>query len=173
MNFVKKTYPTSSVFLAFILLFFSLSSLGKISVNHPELLIQQLHDTNTLFDIPNILDFNLQNLDEKPYKPFSIRELKNIIKSKKIRKLSHLIKELPIAFSGARVEVYDTKSLQCATPESPRVIMFSLDAGLFCSFNSGIRSDYKNKTNGLSCNLTTDHLECLSRNSEGLLEPST
>lgn len=67
--------------------------------------------------------------------PSSLDELQKFIKDRKIKDISSLLSQLPNDFKKGYVLMYDSKSLQSATDNYPRVIMFGGTGNLIIAFN--------------------------------------
>ena len=66
---------------------------------------------------------------------FSYDDIVKTIKTKNIRSIEMLMPELPECFRSRYTLVHDSRSLQEASAQNPRAILFNHDAKLSCSFN--------------------------------------
>jgi hypothetical protein len=62
-------------------------------------------------------------------------DIKQIIKINNIKSIEELLPYLPEEYRSRSTYVYSSRSIQEASPESPRVILFGRDASLMMSFN--------------------------------------
>ncbi|MEM7645895.1 MAG: hypothetical protein AAF203_03195 [Pseudomonadota bacterium] len=107
----------------------------------------------------------------EPYPTFSIEDIEKVMATLPNNHLSELIRRLPVDLTLFRAEALFSRSLQCATPKAPRVLFFSTNGQVYCSFNSGDPKDYE----GLNrdCLATINHLECLYRDNDGFMQTRT
>ncbi|MEQ1876649.1 MAG: hypothetical protein ABL958_08380 [Bdellovibrionia bacterium] len=66
---------------------------------------------------------------------FTFEKLTSIIERGRVQDIESLLSELPQEFRNEFVAVYNSRSLQEASFENPRIIMFGTDASLIVSFN--------------------------------------
>lgn len=97
---------------------------------------------------------------------FHKTDLESLINERQIRSIEELIPALPAHFSGSRLEIYSSRSLHCSSHRAPRIVMYSPDGKLVCSYNSGKKEDYSGDSSvtGFTCDDTLNSLECMQWN---------
>ena len=65
----------------------------------------------------------------------TFEDVKHFIKTNEVKSIDDLLPLLPEEYRSRSTYVYSSRSIQDASPESPRVVMFGRDASLMMSFN--------------------------------------
>lgn len=99
--------------------------------------------------------------------------LEKLIRDKGIKSVSEILKLMPACYKNNHVKVFNSSSLQCATPKAPRIIIYLPEphTNTTCSFNSGNREDYKEfyeKDPNIDCHENT--LECIHHTEDSRYE---
>jgi hypothetical protein len=97
---------------------------------------------------------------------FNSERLQRYFQDHEVKKMSEILSTAPDCFKSHQVAVYDSQSLQCATPKAPRIILYAGDgneskSNTVCTFNSGTKEDYKqfyDKDPNINCH--EGSLEC-------------